>query len=248
MLGTIMHVVAITRLATSVEQEAAALAASLAALPYTMELKLRVGLPAVVFETADEDRARALAAELRRRGHDALVCDTDDVVAANDMTPLRHFRFDAGALVLVASHGDAEVPWSDITALLRATHRTESKEVRTVTERKFNAGRAILTGGLSISKTTKREIETRTDDSEPVLYIFRRHGAPWLLGQYHANYGALGARLAPTAIANFLTTIERLRALATAARSDDRLMARRTTIADLDLLAHLLARTLAPAT
>lgn len=242
-----MHVVAITRLHGSMEAEADALAADLGTLAYSARLTLRAGVPAVVLETADGDQAAALAARLRQRGHGALACDTADVAAARDLTLVRHFRFEPTALVVRTSAGDDALAWADITALVRATHRTEARDVKVVSERTFDAGRAILTGGLSMSKNVKREVVTRTDESEPVLYLFRRGGPPWLLGQYRANYDGLGAELQPTAIANFVTTVARLRARAPRAHVDDRLLARRTTTAELDLLAHLLVAGLAQA-
>ena len=166
----------------------------------------------------------------------------------------RHVRVDGAVLLDVApgkgtfvvdtAHGRIEVLGTrflvegsaerTLTAVVRG-------EVKLVSERKFAPGRALLTGGLSMSKTKEREVERRSDTTEPVLYVFRRRGAPWLLGQYHANYSALGASLQPTAIANFAATVERLRALAPTAFSDDRLLQRRTTTDDLDLLAHILA-------
>jgi hypothetical protein len=242
-----MYVVAIVRLGTTIEAEAAALAAGLGTLAYSERVKLNVGVPAIVLESADRARAVGLAEELRGRGHDAVVCDTDEVVSSGEMPRLRHFRFEPGALVRVGEGSETAVPWGDIVALLRATHREVTTDVKVVSERKFAPGRAILTGGLSISKTKQREVETRTDTTEPVLYVFHRHGPPWLLAQYHANYSALGARVQPTALASFGATVEYLRAHASNARFDDRLLQRRTTIDDLDRLAHILAHSLAPA-
>jgi len=80
-----------------------------------------------------------------------------------------------------------------------------------------------------------------------VLYLFRKSGAtPWILREQGTHYEALGARLAPTAAPNFVTTVAELRARAPQACYDERLVARRTASpTELDLLAHLVAWSLA---
>src|SRR2546425_6978104 len=95
-----MYVVAIAELApaTSLEAEAAALAADLGTTAYQERLNLVAGPPAVVLATADAERARSLADRLHARGHGALVVDGAQVVAAGAMVELRSFRIEEEAL------------------------------------------------------------------------------------------------------------------------------------------------------
>ena len=238
-----MHVVAIAQLGTSIEAEADALAASLGTLAYEEKLKLRAGAPAIVLSTPDAGRAATLADEIRGRGHDVLVCDTTDVVASSAMTSLRVFRFDPEALVAAVALAELELLWNDIAALVLATHRTHTETVETVQKKQFSLSRAIATGGLLHSKKVKSEAVSRSDDSEPVLYLFPRSGQPpWLLTQHRADFGALGDRIAATAAPNFRLTVELLRERARFAAFDDRLVKRKGTIAEIDLLAHLVAQ------
>jgi hypothetical protein len=231
------HVVAITTLATTVDDEAKALAAELGTTAYEQRLKLTAGLPAIVLATTDAAAAHALHAKLKARGHRAHVVRAADVIAASAMIQLRHFAFEEEALV----SGAERLPWSAITTLVRARHHHRSETTAVVKEKKFNATRAILSGGLVTRKTERREVVTRSEDSEQVLYLFRGDGAPpWLLREQATNYAALGATLAPTANRNFATAIELFRARAPDARFDDSLL-RRPTIDDVDLFAHLLA-------
>ena len=152
------------------------------------------------------------------------------------MTTLRRFTFEPDALVA----GDARLPWSDISVLIRATHRTHGESTATVKSTKLDIGRAVLTGGLMITKTKKTEIVTKTDESEPVLYIFRASGDPaWILHEQRTNFSALGPELTPTAPRNFVVAIQRIRKLATNARFDERLVSRKISPEELDLLAHV---------
>jgi hypothetical protein len=233
-----VHVVAVTELATPIDRAAAAVAAALGTLPYEERLKLAVGLPAVVLQTADAERAAALAAALRAHGHRVLLRSSDEVVAASDMITLRRFAFDDDALVAAGE----QLPWDDVAVLVRAIDRRKRQSATVVAEKKLDLARAVITGGLVRSKTTRREVTTRVDESEPALYVFRASGGtPWILREQGTHYEALGARLSPTAAPNFVATVGELRARAPRARYDERLVTRRVPPDELDLLAHLVA-------
>ena len=228
--------VAITTLATTIDVEARALAADLGTIAYEERLKLTAGVPAVVLATTDGAAAQSLAGKLRARNHRALVCRTADVVRASAMVSLRRFQMDAGAL----DAGGERLPWADISALIHARHHTQTATTEVVKENKFNLGRAVMTGGLVMRKTEKREVVTVTADTEHVLYLFRASGGtPWLLREQSTHYGALGAALAPTAMRNFAIAIEQFRTRAPHARFDESLA--RRPVSDVDLFAHLIA-------
>ncbi len=211
----------VTRLVTSLEQEVAALAADLGTVAYDERFKLSAGLPAVVLSTPDDERAESRLQELLARGHGAVTCHSSDMVPASAMVSLRRLRFDDDALV-ATDLPDARLPWDDVSVLLRATHRRQVESVEIVTEKKFNLTRALVTGGLVMKKTRKREVATRTDESEPVLYLFRRsRQTPWILREQETHYEGLGAQLAPTTSRNFTVTVEQLRARSTLATFDD---------------------------
>lgn len=101
-------------------------------------------------------------------------------------------------------------------------------------------------------------LTTKLEDRENVAYFFRRSGErPWILRERHASYTGLGAERTAVAFANFTRTIGRLRESCPMAVFDDRLVRRRVAERALpdslvrssrdgmDLLAHLLALTLA---
>jgi hypothetical protein len=234
------HFVAIAKLGTPIEAEAKALAADLGTLAYEERMKLAAGLPAVVLVTTDGDAAQALVGKLRARGHRALTCAASAVIRATDMIQMRNFQLDEAGL---ESAGE-QLPWEDIAALVRARHQRQVGATETVKQKKFDAARAILTGGLVMRKTETRTVATTTDEIEQVLYVFRASGAtPWLLREHSTNYAALGAALTPLAARNFALVVERLRARAPHAAFDDSLV-RRPTIADVDLYAQLVYRAL----
>ena len=253
-----MHVVAILHLATTIEAEAAALAADLGTTAYEERLKLAAGLPAIVLQSAEAGPAKALLTKLRARGHGALVTDSAEVVASGDMIAVRRFAFEEDGLTLRDS--GVRLPYEDIVAIVRAVHRKRT-ETRTETKAtSFSFGRALASGGLVLTKTTTREEKSVAQDWDALLYLFRTSGeTPWILHERSADYSALGGALAPSSMQNFLAVVARLRAAAPHAIYDERLTGpgsaptrllhtvkpgttAASTASGVDLVAHVLAQ------
>ncbi len=255
-----MHVVALAELATPIEAEAAALAADLGTTAYEERLKLAAGLPAIVLTSAEAGPARNLLAKLRARRHGAVSCDASAVVPAGAMVPLRRFTFEPDALVAPDVPG-ARLPYGDILGIFRASHQTRTETRMEGTSKQFSAGRALLTGGLVLTKSVSREEKSVSQEREQVCYLFRAGGdAPWLLRERGTQYAGLGAELGPSSTLNFMATLARLRKLAPGAVYDERLMTPRnapsrpfrtgsgssesvgvSSASGVDLVAHLMA-------
>lgn len=253
-----MYLVFLTELGSPIEAEASALARDLGITAYEARMKLTAGLPAAVRTTQDRAAATALSDLLLTRRHRALVCDTADVVSSERMIAMRDFRLaEDAATVPDATGPDTRLEYADVMVLLRAVHRESTTTTETVRERKFRPGAAVMTGGLVLSKTTSRDVQTTREAREEVLYAFRRSGAtPWLLRE-SSHYQGLGADLAPTRRANFMTTVRLFRERSRFAAYDERLLTRKQLphvagpdgtsdlTAGTDLLAHVLALSLA---
>lgn len=254
-----MFAVALAGLGGPLEAEAAALAADLGCTAYDARLMLAPGLPAIVKTTADRAEAQDLLARLRARGNEAVAFDTAAVASSATMKTMRHFRLgDAG----IEDDGDA-LAYDDLVALVAAVHRTRTDNETVTREKKFSVSRALLTSGLSMSKTVTKESRASSEEREAVLYLFPRSGAPWLLRERGTIWGGHGRPLEATEAANFRATVAVLRERARGAVYDDRLVTRKvaeraalsaglgsTTVTSssegtVDLLAHVLALWLA---
>ena len=251
-------VVALAELSGAVDAEATALAADLGLTAYEARLLLAPGLPAVVKTTPDRAIALDLLGKLRARGHGAVACDGSAVVASSAMVAMSRFAIDDGGVTLLGEAG-ARLPWDDVLALVAAVHRQHADTTTTTRETKFSMQRALLTGGVALTKTSTKETRTTTDQRDGVLYVFRRTGAtPWLLREHGTTWSGLPV-VAPTEAENYRATVALLRARAVGATFDDRLVTRKapervsggggsgnvtvrsSTEAGVDLLAHLLA-------
>ncbi len=226
------------------------LAAALGTTLYELRLVLSAGLPAVVLTTPEASRAEAAVSAIAREGGQAVWAERRTVYPSGRMPAIRDFRFQPSGLTATETASE-QLAFSDIFAIIRATHSTVTTRSAVVKERKLDPGRALITGGLKMSRTTSREVVSRTDTREQVLYLFRRSGAPpWLLRERSAHYGGLGKALGPSSLGNFQEVVRALRERVPNAAYDERFLAHRTLrgISDgleaTDILVHLLALSL----
>ncbi len=252
-----MHVVALMKLGAPLEVESVALARDLGVAPYDARM-LVTGTPPCVVATLAEDRAKDLAGKMRLRGHGVVELDTARVVAAEDMTSMRRFTLDTSG-VGGGEDGRAWLPYEDVFAILRTVHRRSKVHKEKVVERTFEAGTALMTGGLKMTSKKTTEIDEKVEEKEGVVYFFRRSGErPWVLHEAGTRYTGLGPALLATQVLNFQRTLDILRQRMTFATYDDRLVSvkkvpeRATSNANgtkletssgggVDLLAHVLA-------
>jgi hypothetical protein len=254
-----VYVVAIVELNSTIDAEAAAVAADLGVTPYEARLTLASGTPAIVRTTPDKEQAIHLLGHLRARGQGAVAFDSSAVVPSSAMTSMRRFRFGPSSVVL--ADGPADLRYDDVSALIAAVHRRHTASETETHDRKISFARAVASGGLVMTKTVKREARTESTERESVLYLFRRSGGtPWLLRERGTSWAGHGRPMSPLASENFRTTVSILREQASHAVYDDRLVTKRSaperfvvsstpggttttssSDAGIDLLAHVLA-------
>jgi hypothetical protein len=256
-----VDVVAIVALARNADDEAPVLAAELGLTVYEAALMLRAAPPIVVGRFDDRARALSLLAKLRARGHDTVACDVDAVVPSERMFRPRTFRFEGGDLIATGGGEERRLPSAGIVALVRATHVTRTEETATKNVRQFSLGRAAMTGGLVPIKSAAVESRRVVDEREAVLYVFRADAEAWLFGASGLRYEGLGAEMRRSQAENFEVLVRTLRDLAPIATYDARLLSVRSwpstvlsasakqltasSSATIDLLAHLVAMTIA---
>jgi len=241
-----MFIVAIAKIEGEVEHAIRPLSEALGTTAYELKLVFNAGLPAIVRVTADESQALSAKKAIAAFGHWPILCRRSDVVQSARTRELRNFRFAPEGLV-PEQGSNQRLSYDDVSVLLSATHRTTSETSEQVKERQFRPMAAVLSGGLILTKTTKRTVTSTTARIEQVLYIFSRSQPPYLLRERSANYTELGARRSPTSFENFNTTIEILRSRCPAARYDERLRTNRPIrgvaegVEATDIYAHILS-------
>ncbi len=256
-----VDIVAILSLARSVEEEAPKLATDLGLTAYEVALTLRAPAPVVVLRTDDRARATDVVMKLRSRGHDVALIDAASVASSDEMFRPRNFRFEGGDFVGTGNGEEHRLPFADIFALVRAMHTTVVVDTQVTKSRSVSISRAVMTGGLLMTKATTTESKKIASDREPVVYLFRQDAKPWLLVCKELRYESLGASMQPSQLANFDVLLKVLRDNAPSATYDTRLLNIRpqpntvvattskhlatTTAGTMDLLAHIVAVSIA---
>jgi len=186
--------------------------------------RLQGALPRVLMSDADGDRLAAISERLDELGFITLVCDPRLAPTDADRVLAKAFRFETDQLVIVdGGGGEHDLPWAAIEAIQRGTRtHTQKIEEKTVTH-KFDATRAVLSGGLILTK--KQEIVTvrQTETAEPFAMVQRGDGEPdVMLYERGMDYRALGRDMQPSSRANLEALVRRIRAAAPAAIYDER--------------------------
>lgn len=189
------------------------------------ECRMRLsGEPPLPFARLPDDAAEALAQRLRGKGWSIGTCplpppgDETRVVA-------RTVELLPGELRFTARSGETlALEDGDIAVLLRGLRSATDTTSRTVKERKLAPGTALLTGGLMLTKTSKREVTQTAQAVEHFLFVYDRAGRCVALYDAQLAFGSLGAQVQPTRLGNMQLLTDTLRQRAQRARFDDRLM------------------------
>lgn len=199
-------------------------AAEIAGMAVADASRLLAGtLPRVLVRATDE--GARMAGALESAGFVAFACEDSAVATEKDRVVARNLEFSTSGLVAVDGRGQRfECPYSSIAALIRGIRLVASTEVIKSTERKLALGKALLTGGLSVTKKVETVQERTTSMKEAFLLLQRSDGEPAiLLCEPRLNYQCLGKGIQPSTFGNFMALLARLRELAPHAPLDDRI-------------------------
>ena len=212
------------------------------------------GGPAVVGNFAEIEPAWALAGRLRANEIPPILLMPEDVESDAHRFFVRSFALgEAGLTAFSRQSQIAELAFGEVELILRGARIRERTEWKHNEERKFSPVRAVVTGGMVITKTTRTAEPVTTAEREDFVHLYAV-GSPALVFRADAlNYRSLGPALQPSAMANFETLVDSLRRSLPRARYDERLMNRQAraralgpslTENHLDVAVSLLARVL----
>ena len=215
MTPRLMFCLAVCELGAPLEREEEAIAAVLGVTAYDVRIRLGGVLPRIMAQRDDVASTLAFAEALRKRGHGAIVFDTNDALALERMRLMRRFGVEGETLFA----NDGAPPGRPLTDLVAIVHASlDVSVVRTTREVVLRA-----TGRGTARSEEKRTVTERS--LEKIAVLFWRAGEPWLLRQSEARYVALGSDLRSTNSQNFELAVEWLRARSPAAVYDRRFVA-----------------------
>lgn len=196
------------------DREAVARAARAVGLP-PVDLRMRAQglLPKVIHTDADAERARRLVEALVAEGAGAFLLDPAAIGRAPRLYARSLAWTEEGFAAIDGLGRPHPCPFAAIRLVQkgRVTHTETNEVVRT--EKKFAVGRAVLSGGLMVSKTVEtKAIESREHRSALLLVQRNDGGEEIALSEGHVDFRFLGAEMAPTSMVNLDRTLAALRA------------------------------------
>jgi hypothetical protein len=212
--------VAVSRIPEGTEARAKAAQAAGLALA-DLNRRLAGTLPRVLFVGG---APVGLVETLSALGFGLFTCEPEEVPGDDQRVVVRKIELAPGAGALLA--GDAKgqshrCAAADIALLQRGVRVSRTSQAVKTTERKLDVGRAVLSGGLMLTKKVdKTEVKT-TESSEPFLLVQRSAGPDLILYERRIDYRALGPEMQPASRANLEVVWRKLCALAPD-RVDDR--------------------------
>jgi hypothetical protein len=224
-----MHIAAIHDLPENKAELAATLAAALGVTLYEARSRLSApgNGPIVVAVSGKHGVVEKITEKLQSSGFEVIVLNKDEIETGSSLFIVRKFRLDDRDLVVESRDRQSlTVKYSDIDLILRGTCIAVRSETKTMKERKFSPGRAILSGGLVIRKTTNVTRNVTTEDREGFFNLYSKNWLPLVFFENTLIYDSLGPELKPSRMANFAYLLEELRQRQPDAIFDDRLLRR----------------------
>lgn len=224
-----MNIIAIYNLDKDEERLSEALAAALGNTVYEARSRLRVpkGGPSIVAVFQELAKAEDCAVKLRTNGFDAVILRNEEIESDKERFLARSFEFTGESLNVRSRQGqDLILPYRDIRHILYGIGFTVHTETETVKERKFSMGKALMTGGLMMTKSKSHEVSSEKKDHERFLYIYVPDRQTVVFRESALQYDSLGKALQPSSTANFNHIVAELKRLSPDALFDDRLLNR----------------------
>jgi hypothetical protein len=220
-----VFIVAVTRWGPGLDAQLPELAKDLGLFPYDLRIRINGPLPVIVARMPEREAASALMAKLRSWGHGAVGCEDNKVVAAEAMLQVREFRFEGSRLAVTVGGGESvEIESGEVLMLIHAMAVLQQHQTHESTKQQFSAARAVLSGGIVMTRTVSSTSHQNETGFEERIYLFRRSSTdPILFAQHQLHYGGLGEAMSRSSHDNFAALTVRLRAFAPEARYDDRL-------------------------
>jgi hypothetical protein len=178
--------------------------------------KLAGILPRVLFTGLAAASAPAMIQELEALGFATLTLESGGAPTDGERAIARRVEFANGSVCVTDREGRTHTcPPSSISLLQRGNRSSTTSEKVTTTERKLDVARAVLSGGLLLTKTTEKTSIKTTQNAEAFLLVQRNDGEPDLmLYERRIDYAGLGREMQPASRGNLETVWTKLKAMA----------------------------------
>ena len=194
-----------------------------------MRLLLAGEIPRIIFSCPKADTADSIVQSLRDVGLVAFACRDSEL--RNRPASFRAHTARSGEREVIFGDrrgGEIRVGASDAFLILRGRIRSATQEKISTTKMKLNVPATVLSGGIPIVRRVTEKGTQESLQTEDFVKIYDRGSSdPRVeMFQNHVDYDFLGPELNPSAPANFVIVVARLREWFPLAIFDERLTRR----------------------
>jgi len=222
-----MHIVAVDNLGEDREGIARGLSDALGIVFYDALVRVRVPGkgPLIVAVYAEKNFAIEKAEKLCAAGFRTLVLGHDQVETDSARIVVRKFLLKDSEIGFEERTGSPmSIAYDLIRVIIRGIRIVRTTETETVKDRKFDAGRAILTGGLALTKSVSLRQQSVSEIREGFIYLYSDKQRPLVFLESALQYESLGPSLQASHAANFTFLVAELKRRCASAVYDDRLV------------------------
>lgn len=229
-----MHIVAIYSLGPDREAHASELVSALGLTMYEARSRLRSpgDGPFTVGVFSDQQRAFQMKETLQAAGFSAVVLTDVEIAAERSPLIARTFALDENELAVETETGRRlRIPYQDVLIILKGMGIVLGTATETVKTKSLSLGRAVMSSGLMITKTTKTVQDITTEERTAFFNLYAKDNTVIAFRESGLLYDSLAPELQPSRALNFNYLITELRRRAPDAQYDERLLTRPAQIA-----------------
>ncbi len=201
-----MNIVAIHKIPDNKDGAAAILSEITGTTRYEAGSRLSVAgrFPVVVAAYSEFPPAEETAAKLRSGGFGAIVLKQDEIKSEKEHFIVRKFFLDDRELrVESRQEKSLVVDYCSIDLILRGTCIQQTTKTVTEKGKKFSISRAVISGGLIMTKSTEKSHVNISENREMFLHLYTGSGYIIVFRENSLVYLSLGSMLKPARSANF---------------------------------------------
>jgi hypothetical protein len=202
-------------------------AAIIAKNPYETRLRLTGRIPKIIANYDIMQTAESAARSLRELGLVVIVCTDSELRKYSPRYKAHTLKFEEQAVIFWNRSGqERRMESNDVFLIISGRMQTYTETEITTTGKKLNVAATVLTGGIPITKKVKEKTMDKSYQTESFVRLYGQASSEPIVEilQHDFDYSFLGSEMASSSVANFNTTVKKIRGTFPQAIFDDRLV------------------------
>jgi len=222
-----MFVIAIDNLEEDRESLARSLASVLDMSLYDALVRLRIpGTgPLVISSQRDEAAAKEISDKLEAAGFRTYMVNEDEIESDEKRAIVHKFSLAESAFKIETKTGKTvTTDYKIVYGIVRGIRIAQTTKTETTKERKLALGRALMTGGLVVTKASRTTLDLTAEEREGFFQLYTAGLQPILFLESALIFDSTGLALQLTRTANFANLLSEMKRRCAAAVYDERLV------------------------